>query len=84
VERHEERPEHLAEDDGRQAPEQVQAQADADEANHQRRQLGIAQEPQRELVTNVAMPLSLRDVVDGVDFQGGLGRIGRALRIGHK
>ena len=75
MERHEERPEDLAQDDGHQGPEQAQSQADPDEPNGERRQLRVGEKPKGELVADLSVPFRLGDVVDMVvldDAGGGL------------
>src|SRR5439155_10710124 len=77
MERHEERAEHLAEDDRHEHPEKAQSKTDADEPNRQCRELGICEEPQRRLVGDVPMAFCLRDVVDGVELDSARGCLSR-------
>ena len=64
VERHEERSERAAGDDGDRSPEQIAAERDPQDADGQCRQVSIAGEPDRPQVPDLAVALGERHVVD--------------------
>jgi len=68
VERHEEGPDEGSAHDGDQRPQDVAAAGDADQPDRERGDLGVAHEPQRSQIGQLAVPLVQRHVVDGADF----------------
>jgi hypothetical protein len=68
VEGHEQRAERDAEHAGQDRPAQGQAERGTDEADRDGEVLEVAQEPQHGLLPGLAVPLRVRDPVDGVDF----------------
>ena len=61
-------PTHDAEQDRDERPDQVAARADPEHTDGEGRDLGVAHEPQRAEVPDLAVPLAERDVVDRADL----------------
>jgi hypothetical protein len=68
MERHEDGAEGDARQAGHDRPRQRQSETGADEAQCQRERLEVADEPERALMADLAVPLVVGDVVDGPGF----------------
>ena len=69
-------------DDRDQRPDQVAAGADAEHADGERGDLGVAHEPQRPEVPELAVPLVERHVVDRADLDAGDARLVSVVDMG--
>src|SRR5437879_13449387 len=68
MEGHEERAQDAPGDDGYGGPQQVAAEGDAENPYSERREVGIAREPHRPQVPDLAVPLGERHVIDRAFF----------------
>ena len=71
MEGHEESTERTAADDCNRSPDHGPAQGDADDADSQRGEIGVARKPYRPQVAHLSVALGMRHVVDRMDFDDG-------------